>query len=197
MTCWSQISNPRLILDKEDNSITIMVRAIFPGTFDPIHYGHIDIACRATRLFDEVIVAVYDKPLKSLLFSPEVRIDLVRQSFNNEGKVKVVGYSGLTVKLCESIEADVIVRGLRVFSDFEYEFRMALANHRLSPDIEMVSFITAEEHTFLSSSTVKEIAMLGGDVSSMVPPHVKKALDNKYHELGDGQDLVPATSLRD
>lgn len=174
-----------------------MVRAIFPGTFDPVHYGHIDIACRATRLFDEVIVAVYDKPLKSLLFSPEVRINLVQQSFNNEGKVKVVGYSGLTVKFCESIQADVIVRGLRVFSDFEYEFRMALANHRLSPHIEMVSFITAEEHTFLSSSTVKEIAMLGGDVSSMVPPHVKRALEVKYQELGDGQELVPTTSLRD
>jgi pantetheine-phosphate adenylyltransferase len=174
-----------------------MVRAIFPGTFDPVHYGHIDIACLATRLFDEVIVAVYDKPLKSLLFSPEVRINLVQQSFNNEGKVKVLGYSGLTVKFCESIQADVIVRGLRVFSDFEYEFRMALANHRLSPHIEMVAFITAEEHTFLSSSTVKEIAMLGGDVSSMVPPHVKRALEVKYQELGDGQELVPTTSLRD
>jgi len=174
-----------------------MVRAVFPGTFDPVHYGHIDIACRATRLFDEVIVAVYDKPLKSLLFSPEVRIDLVKRSFNNEGKVKVVGYSGLTVKFCESVQADVIVRGLRVFSDFEYEFRMALANHRLSPNIEMVSFITAEEHTFLSSSTVKEIAMLGGDVSSMVPPHVKQALELKYNELGDGQELFPTTSLRD
>jgi len=174
-----------------------MVRAVFPGTFDPVHYGHIDIACRATRLFDEVIVAVYDKPLKSLLFSPEVRIDLVKRSFNNEGKVKVVGYSGLTVKFCESVQADVIVRGLRVFSDFEYEFRMALANHRLSPNIEMVSFITAEEHTFLSSSTVKEIAMLGGDVSSMVPPHVKQALEIKYNELEDGQELFPTTSLRD
>jgi pantetheine-phosphate adenylyltransferase len=91
----------------------------------------------------------------------------------------------------------VIVRGLRVFSDFEYEFRMALANHRLAPDIDVVAFITNEEHSFLSSSTVREIASLGGDVSSMVPKHVKDALDRKFHELGDTQIIVPATSLRD
>lgn len=174
-----------------------MVRAVFPGTFDPIHFGHIDIVSRAARLFDELIIAVYDKPLKTLLLPPEERIQLVRRSFNGEPKIKVVGYSGLTVEFCRTIDAQVIVRGLRVFSDFEYEFRMALANHRLASDIEVIALITAEEHTFLSSTTVREIASLGGDVSSMVPPHVKEALARRFHELGDGQQVVPTTSLRD
>jgi pantetheine-phosphate adenylyltransferase len=174
-----------------------MVRAVFPGTFDPIHYGHIDIVMRATRLFDEVIVAVFDKPLKNLLFLPAERIDLVRQAFDGITKIKVTGYSGLTVEFCRQVDAQVMVRGLRVFSDFEYEFRMALANHRLAPEIEIVPFITNEEHTFLSSTTVREIASMGGDISTMVPPHVSKALHKKFFELGEGQQVVPATSLRD
>lgn len=174
-----------------------MVRAVFPGTFDPIHLGHIDIAYRATLLFDEVIVAVYDRPLKSLLFSPETRIELARMSFNDNPKIRVMGYGGLTVEFCRQVSAQVIVRGLRVFSDFEYEFRMALANHRLAPEIELVALITAEEHTFLSSSTVREIASLGGDVSSMVPHHVETVLQARFSELGDGQQIIPTTSLRD
>jgi pantetheine-phosphate adenylyltransferase len=174
-----------------------MIRAVFPGTFDPIHYGHIDIAQRASRIFDEIVVAVYDKPLKSLLFMPEVRISLVRTAFEDYPKIKVMGYSGMTVEFCRTIGAQAIVRGLRVFSDFEYEFRMALANHRLAPEIELIALITAEEHTFLSSTTVREIASLGGDISSMVPPHVELALKKQFKELGEGQQIVPATSLRD
>jgi pantetheine-phosphate adenylyltransferase len=174
-----------------------MIRAVFPGTFDPIHLGHIDIATRASQLFDEIIVAVYDRPLKTLLFSPETRIELVSLAFEGCPDIQIMGYSGLTVEFCRKIGAKVIVRGLRVFSDFEYEFRMALANHRLASEIELISLITAEEHTFLSSSTVKEIAALGGDVSSMVPPYVEMALTERFSELGDGQDIVPSTSLRD
>ena len=171
-----------------------MVRALFPGTFDPIHYGHMDIAERATRLFDEVVVAVYDKPLKTLFFSPEERIALVKEAVASNPKVRVTGYSGLTVEYAKKIGAQVIVRGLRVFSDFEFEFRMALANHRLSPEIEYMALITAEEHTFLSSTTVREIASLGGNVSSMVPPFVEEALKKTLMNMEDND--VP-NALRD
>lgn len=164
-----------------------MVKALFPGTFDPIHYGHMDIAARAARLFDELFVGVYDRPLKSLMFSPEERLALVTEAFKDEPKVKVVGYNGLTINFAREIGAQVIVRGLRVFSDFEFEFRMALANHRLAPDIEVVVFITNEEHTFLSASTVREIVSLGGDVSSMVPPFVNDALKVKVAGLSEQQ----------
>ncbi len=164
-----------------------MIRALFPGTFDPIHFGHVDIANRAVRIFDELVIAVYDRPLKNLMFLPEERIALVTEVFKGHPKISITGYSGMTVEFCRQINAQVIVRGLRVFSDFEFEFRMALANHRLAPDIESVAFITDEDHTFLSSTTVREIASLGGDVSSMVPAHVEAALKNKVKNLSDQQ----------
>ena len=172
-----------------------MTRAVFPGTFDPIHNGHIDIARRAAPLFSELIVAVYDRPLKSLLFSPEQRLDMVQQAFADDGGIQVSMFSGLIVEYCRNIDAQVIVRGLRVFSDFEHEFRMALANHRLAPEVEVVAFITHEEHSFLTGSTVREIASLDGDVSSMVPEHVSAALVRQFQVVGN--DAVDMTSLRD
>ena len=174
-----------------------MVKAVFPGTFDTIHYGHIDIALRAARLFEEVIIGVYDKPLKNLLFSPQERLALVQQTFDGESKFKIVGYSGLTAKFVQDVGAIVLIRGLRVFSDFEHEFRMALANQRIYPAIETIAFMSHEDHTFLSSTTVREIASLGGDVSSMVPPHVVEALKNRFKELGDGQQLIQQSFIRD
>ena len=174
-----------------------MIKAAFPGTFDPIHYGHIDIVSRASRLFDQLIIAVYDRPLKSLLFEPKERIKLVQESFPDNDKIQIVGYSTMTIDFCHQIGASVIVRGLRVFSDFEYEFRMAIANHRLAPDIETIALITREQHTFLSSTTVREIASLNGNISSMVPPHVARALQQRFDGVGnDGYKVVP-TSPRD
>ena len=174
-----------------------MIRAVFPGTFDPVHYGHIDIAQRASRMFDEIIVAVYDKPLKKMLFPPEKRIELVELAMNSTSNIKVTGYSGLTVDFCHQIDAQVIVRGLRVFSDFEYEFRMALVDFVPFAEAHQTALITNKDHTFLSGSTVREIAALGGDVSSMVPPAVEKALLARFQELGSDQSIVPHTSLRD
>ena len=174
-----------------------MIRAFFPATFDPIHNGHIDIALRATKLFDEVIVGVYERPLKNLLFSPEERMALVKTTFKDVPKIKVMGYSGLTVEFCNEVDAQVIVRGLRVFSDFEYEFRLALANHELAPEIETIALITSMEHTFLSSTTVREIASLQGNVSKMVPDHVSKALKKKFEELSEEGDNFATNALRD
>ncbi|MDO9085912.1 MAG: pantetheine-phosphate adenylyltransferase [Anaerolineaceae bacterium] len=174
-----------------------MVRALFPGTFDPIHNGHIDIATRAAKIFDEVVVAVYDRPLKNLLFPPEERLLLTKATLSHIENIKVVGYSGLTVAFAQKIGAKVIVRGLRVISDFEHEFRMALANKHLAPDIEMAALITNEQYTFLSSSTVREIASLGGDYSRMVPKIVKEALGKRFLDLGEDQNVVQPTYLRD
>ena len=164
-----------------------MVRALFPGTFDPIHYGHMDIARRASRLFDEVVMAVYDKPLKSLIFSPEERMSLVKEAFKDTPKIIVTGYSGLTVEFARKIDANVIVRGLRVFSDFEFEFRMGLANRKLAPEIETIAIIADEKHLYISSSTIREIAELGGDVSEMAPPFVVEALRKRFAELNANQ----------
>ncbi|MFN2302504.1 MAG: pantetheine-phosphate adenylyltransferase [Anaerolineales bacterium] len=174
-----------------------MTKVLFPGTFDPIHFGHINIATRAADLFDEVIVAVYAREQRNILFSPEERLELVKESFKNIGNISVIAYTGLTVKFARKMGAQALLRGLRVFSDFEYEFRMALANNRLEPDIDVIALITDEEHTFLSSTTVREIAALGGDVSSMVPAHVMLALQRRFNTLGNDQDIVPLTSLRD
>ncbi len=157
-------------------------RAVYPGSFNPVHNGHLDIIQRAARVFDEIVVAVYDKPNKPQLFSVDERTEFVQMGLEQRGleNVRVATFSGLTVNYVQSVDAFCIVRGLRVFSDFEFEFRMALANHRLAPDIEVVSFIASEETIHISSSTVREIASLGGDVSSFVPAYVEAALVRRF-----------------
>ena len=160
-------------------------RAIFPGSFDPIHNGHIDIARRAAEIFDELILCIYATPSKNLLFSFEERVEMAERIFADVPNISVAGYTGLTVDYARKVGAKCMVRGLRVFSDFDYEFRMALANKKLAPDIETVSLITTHQYTFVSSSTVKEVVSLGGDVSGMVPDFVKEALIRKYFPDGN------------
>lgn len=159
------------------------VIALYPGSFDPIHYGHIDIAMRASRIFDEVIIGVYDLPKKKLLFTVDERLEMVRQTINDAKNIRVAKFSGFTVDYARQVGATVLVRGLRVFSDFEFEFRMGLANKKLAPEIETVSIMTDDRHVYISSSTIREIAELGGDVSSMVPPLIAEALARRFAEL--------------
>jgi pantetheine-phosphate adenylyltransferase len=175
-----------------------MTTAIYPGTFDPITNGHVDIATRATSLFDDLIVAVYDRPLKDLLFPTSERVAMIQEALKELSGVTVKAYSGLTVNFARSIGARVIVRGLRVLSDFELEFQMALTNRKLAPEIDTVCLITRQEYAFLSSSIAKEIAMVGGCVDQMVPPHVATALKEKFHRLGsEAGKKVQIVSLRD
>lgn len=154
-----------------------MTTALYPGSFDPVTNGHLDIAKRAAKLFDELVMAVYSIPdNKRLLFTSEERISLVKESLNGYSNIRVVGYSGLTVDFAREINAQVMIRGLRMVSDFEREFEMALMNKKLAPDIELVTLMSSLEHQFLSSSLLKEAVKLGGDPDSFVPPHVGEAL---------------------
>lgn len=150
--------------------------AIYPGSFDPIHFGHIDIAQRAAALFEHLIVAVYDRPNKRLWFSVEERVAFIREALRAAPNIEVRPYSGLTTAFADEVGARVLVRGLRVISDFELEYQMALTNKALAPHLDTICLMTRQEHAFLSSSIVKEICLLGGDASAMVPPHVLKAL---------------------
>ncbi|MEA1959075.1 MAG: pantetheine-phosphate adenylyltransferase, partial [Chloroflexota bacterium] len=153
-----------------------------PGSFDPVTMGHVDIAERAAALFDEVVVGVYYAPPKTLLFNTEERVALMAKALDHIPNAKVVSYEGLTVEFTRSIGAKVIVRGLRMSSDFEKEFEMALMNKKLASDIEVVCFMTKLEFEFVSSSLLKEAARLGGCIDDLVPPHVMDALREKFDQ---------------
>ncbi len=157
-----------------------MVTAIYPGTFDPVTMGHLDITTRASALFERVIVAVYATPSKNLLFTTEERLDLFRNSIQHLPNVEVQEFNGLVVRFAQEVDAAVIVRGLRSGSDFEYEFEMASMNRHLDPGVDMVSFMTSQDYMFVSSTLLKEVARLCGDVTGMVPPHVRDALYSKF-----------------
>ncbi len=171
--------------------------AIYPGTFDPIHLGHVDIASRAANIFDQLIVAAYDQPAKNLMFSIDERVTLAQQALGDFKNVRVAPYGGLTVDYARQVGAQAIVRGLRVISDFELEYQMALTNRQLAPEIEFVCLMTRQSLAFLSSSIVKEIALLQGNISDMVTPQVAAALDIKRYERDKNHEPVPLVSLRD
>ncbi len=156
-----------------------MAVAIYPGTFDPITSGHLDIATRAAELFEKLIIGVYDSPNKRLLFTTQERVELARQAVAGLPNVEVEAFSGLTVDFARKIGAKTMVRGLRASADFEREFEMAMMNKKLSPKLELVCLMSRLDYQFLSSSLLKETASLGGDISGLVPQHVAEALRRK------------------
>ena len=150
--------------------------AVYPGSFDPIHFGHIDITLRAARLFDELILAVYDRPQKNLLFSTAERVALATEALGDVPNVRVMSYGGLTVDFVRSVNSRVIVRGLRAMYDFELEYQTAMTNQQLEPNVEIICLMTSLDHAFISSTVVKEVAMGGGPLEQFVPAVVSEAL---------------------
>ena len=155
--------------------------AIYPGSFDPITFGHIDIVERAASLFDQVVIGVAESKSKNPLFSTDERLDLINEVFSGNSKIRAIGYSKkLTVDLARENNAIAIIRGLRAVADFEYEFQLATMNRSLAPDIESIFFTPKDTLIYVSSSLVKEIAQFSGDVSRFVPSHIEKALNSKF-----------------
>ena len=154
--------------------------AVYPGSFDPITNGHLDVVCRAAAMFDRVIVGIARNGEKTPLFSPPQRVALARQALRELPNVEVEAFAGLLVQYARQKKAQVIVRGLRAVSDFEYELQLALMNRELEPQVETIFLAPKDEYTFISSRMVKEIARLGGDVSAFVPRAVKLALARKF-----------------
>ena len=159
-----------------------MLRAIYPGSFDPVTYGHYDIICRSCKIVDELIVGVLNNKAKMPLFSVEERVKMLEEVTKDLPNVRIVPFDGLLVDFADRIEAAVVIRGLRAITDFEYELQMSQTNHKLSPNIETMFLTTSIEYSYLSSTTVREIAAFGGDVSQFVPEAVVRALENKMEE---------------
>jgi pantetheine-phosphate adenylyltransferase len=165
--------------------------AVYPGSFDPIHNGHLDIIERCLPLFDEVVIAVLANDTKRALFSPEERVELIRATLPGRAEIVVASFSGLLVDFMDRVGARVVVRGLRAISDFEYEMQMALMNRRLNPRVETVFMMPKEVYSFLSSRLVKEVFALGGDLQGLVPPSVLARLRQR---LGPGAARPDAAS---
>ena len=160
-----------------------MKRALTPGTFDPITSGHLDVIDRASQLVDEVVVAVADSQKKGPLFTLEERVELVRQATAHLSNVRVEPFKGLLVDFAKELDATVVVKGLRAITDFEYEFQMTAMNYQLSPQLETLFIMSPPQYMYLSSSIVREISKMGGDIQQFVPPCVYEALKRKYANL--------------
>jgi pantetheine-phosphate adenylyltransferase len=160
--------------------------AVYPGTFDPITNGHLDILRRSLAIFDGVIVAIAENPRKAPLFTTEERIAFIRDGIGDDPRVEYDAFSGLLVEYCLARGAGTIVRGLRAIADFEYEFQFAHMNRRLAPAVDTMFLMTAEENFYVSSSLVKEVASLGGDVTGLVPDSVRRALERRYRPAREG-----------
>ncbi|MBT8058642.1 MAG: pantetheine-phosphate adenylyltransferase [Gammaproteobacteria bacterium] len=158
--------------------------AVYPGTFDPITNGHTDLVSRAARVFEKVVIGIAESPHKKPLFSLEERISLTRNQLSHLGNVEVVGFSNLLVEFVQQLGATVIVRGLRAVSDFEYEFQLASMNRHLAPKVETLFLTPDEDYGFISSTLVKEIARLKGDVSEFVAEEVQQAMQQRFRQLG-------------
>ena len=156
-----------------------MITALYPGSFDPITNGHIDIATRASKLFDRIIIGIFATPEKRLMFSLDERVEMAQRATAHLPKVEVIPYSNITVEFAREVKAQVLVRGLRMIGDFEWEFEMAMMNQMLSPGLETVCFMASQEYQFLSASLIKEVASLGGNIHSLVPKNVAEALKKK------------------
>ena len=161
-----------------------MTRAIYPGTFDPLTRGHEDLVRRASKLFESLVVAVADSRGKNPIFSLDERLAIAREALGHYPNVEIVGFSGLLVNFVRQQKADVVIRGLRAVSDFEYEFQMAGMNRHLMPDVETVFMTPTDQYQFISGTLVREIALMGGDVSKFVAPSVQEWLRKKLVQLG-------------
>ena len=167
-------------------------RAVYPGSFDPMTNGHLDVARRAAALFEHLAIGIYlgsDKP--GALFTHSDRVDMAREAVAHMPNVSVESFSGLTVDFARDQDASIIVRGLRAVSDFEYEFKLAHMNHHLAPDIEVVCLMTSSRNSFVSSSFIREVASLGGDVTSLVPPNVATVLRDRFDAVAAGRPVTP------
>ena len=154
-----------------------MLRAIYPGSFDPVTYGHYDIICRSCKIVDELIVGVLNNKAKMPLFSVEERVKMLKEVTKDLPNVRIIPFDGLLVDFAERMDADMVIRGLRAITDFEYELQMSQTNHKLSPNVETMFLTTSIEYSYLSSTTVREIAAFGGDVTQFVPQAVAVELE--------------------